>query len=326
MAVYDGHAAQTGDRLSADELNELRASARRSQQATAVDGATITMLAEGSYVQLDESVRNPEKINDWFLGEIVDKPRTDPVMPDLEGSMYWVTEVQDASYITEPRRMRLENSQIARLRWLDQLPRVKTGDQTVSSYDANKDAFIPRLVVAANIAEMDARDSQNDVRSLAPGLVVKVFMLRSNDGTPRYYFSSPRTTIRQFIIIEGGQQGSIHDEYLDCHTWAGDLQTEGVETIRIARPWGLRSSPMPYSRDGKTYTRVDAQQRRASLNADPDKVETQVLAKRYFTRNVITASYGIAGGLGSAALTALGVEWLDDNRDGRAWAEKNVAS
>jgi len=250
-------------------------------------------------------------------------------MPDLEGSMYWVTEVQDASYITEPRRMRLENSQIARMRWLNQLPRVKTGDQTISSYDANKDAFIPRLVVAANIAEMDARDSTNDVRSLAPGLVVKVFMLRSNDGTPRYYFSGPATSVRQFKIIENG----VHDQHLLTHTWDDETEVEGSDVIPILRPWLLQNPAVEggYARGGVLYKHwgptghgPDPQMREATMFSSR---LIEVVTPPYYLGDIITATRGIAGGLAIRSRTPLydpvpdGIEWLAD-ADGRAWAAR----
>lgn len=321
MALDDGHAAQTGDRLKADDLNELRASARSTREQVGVEGVNTTRLPGGSYVQLDDSIRNPENINEWFLAEIVTKPVLDPPLPDLEGAMYWVTEVQDASYIEQPNRMRLENSQIARERWLDLLPRVPTGDQTVSSYDANKEQFIPRLVVAANLAEMDARNPENDVSTLATGLAVKVFMLRSNDETPRYYFSiGGGLQARQFIIV------AIHDEHLECHTWNGNPDDEGALIIKVARPWGLRAYPETYTQDGKTYEYRTTQERLARIAVPPGRgasaeTELQFVTPSYYTRNVVLGLGGVRGGVISPLLDALpgGVDWLDIT-PGREWA------
>lgn len=152
-------------------------------------------------------------------------------------------------------------------------------------------------------------DAQN---KLIEGVQPPRFVLRTIGGARK----------QQFIILEGG----VRDQYLHCHTWAGALASEGTELILVARPWDLRSHPEPFSRDGKTYTRIGVQERHAVLNGDTSKTETQVLNKRYYDRNVIKASTGIVGGLGSDTLAALGVQWEDNNADGRAWAEKNVSS
>jgi hypothetical protein len=119
---------------------------------------------------------------------------------------------------------------------------------------------------------------------------------------------------QQFLIT------AIQDEYLDCLTLDDDGSI-GVETIRVMRPWDLRAYTDTYSRDGKTNIYVDTQTRTQRLN-NTSTTERQFVTPDYYTGNVITATRGVRGGVIGDAMSTLTepMQWIDDNRAGRAWA------
>lgn len=104
--------------------------------------------------------------------------------------------------------------------------------------------------------------------------------------------------------------------YLIARTW--DSEIEGDEDINIAMPYLLRRDPWDgSSRGGISYTYVSNGLRQARTHTTS---EMQVIVPAYRVRDVIYASRPIIGGV-SVQFPA-GLEWLDDNRDGRAWARR----
>lgn len=138
---------------------------------------------------------------------------------------------------------------------------------------------------------------------------------------PRQVRRARQAITQQFKIIANG----IHDNHLRTHTWAGEDATEGAGIIEVARPWLLRVNPEEYSRNGITYTYVPnlPQERIASRIVDGvTETQTQVVVQRYRVGDIIYATQAIAGGLDGDWGPTLPFEWLDDNRDSRAWMKK----
>ena len=99
---------------------------------------------------------------------------------------------------------------------------------------------------------------------------------------------------------------------ITCHTWDGT--TEGTDEITIAKSPLLRGTPT-HGGISYSYSVVSGKfQRTATLAPDSEK---QVITPGFVVGDLIVADRGVIGGTGLA-----NVEWMDQNRDGRAWAKK----
>jgi len=169
------------------------------------------------------------------------------------------------------------------------------------------------------------KDLSPEGGTILPTADTPIYWLQLRGQGPPLLWPMNAKLTRQFKIIEHG----IHDNYLRTHAWAGSDDTEGEAIVSVARPWLLRINPEEYSRNGITYTHIPGlpQERWARLKEDDVVVaeERQVIVPRYRVGDIIYATTGIAGGLDGAWGPNLPFAWLDDNRDSRAWAEKNAA-
>ncbi len=139
---------------------------------------------------------------------------------------------------------------------------------------------------------------------------------------------------RQFIGVElprqlsnlGDDEGSgvrqrfkiftIAGDYLVCSPWDGF--TDSDERINVARPYLLRTSLE--SHNSVTFVFTDDVTRTASATGEDD--ETQVIVPAYVIDDEIWATRDFIGGTGAISDTDEEIEWLDDNRDARAWAKQ----
>lgn len=358
--IYDGRITQAGDRVSAAEVQEFRNAARRSATISAVDGVTVEVTPDGTHILLDDTIRNPDHINDWFLGVTADKPEVpegQPEWPDLHGAMYYVKEVTDVS--TDPNHFAVTETQPLIERWLFNFsdepitgpgPRPRPGSGGPRAAPApGSGALSPRaiqkrvtgparLVVAANLAEMSVHTHrpglegepapEPDGAGLPPGMIVKVFMAQSLDGRPRYYFSSGgQVAVQQFRII------TVTDTSLLCKTWDGEVASE--ELVNVWKPWTLRVSRQTYTFRTRTYEYVDPQSRiqRLSTGAHEEQVTNPpyhgATTEGAQDGDILYATWNPRGGIASHdpgdewADVGGNSRWLDDNRDGRAWARKH---
>ena len=110
---------------------------------------------------------------------------------------------------------------------------------------------------------------------------------------------------------------SIHGDYLICHPWDG--ATESDRELLVAKPYLLRRTPF----DGETRNGIDYDYhthvtRTATKGGE---TEDQIVIPRYVTGDILYATFNVAGGT-SVLDTETRVEWLDDNRDGRALSQE----
>lgn len=145
----------------------------------------------------------------------------------------------------------------------------------------------------------------------------------------------------QFRIVENG----IHDQHILARMWDAKTETEGADVVPILRP-ALLQNPYRlegYQRRGITYfhrrivdlPESDPQERIATRVTTPDLPigsELQIVVPRYFLGDIIYATRGIVGELDilfsepgpDPDPVPDGIEWVDDNRDARAWASIHV--
>jgi len=110
---------------------------------------------------------------------------------------------------------------------------------------------------------------------------------------------------------------SVAGDYLVCEPFDGTEPTG--PTVFVAKNYILRRNPFDgKSRNGITYNYTSDVSRTASSLGD---TEDQVVVDPYVAGDEIWATYAPTGGTGVQAGDET-VEWLDDNRDGRAWAHE----
>lgn len=146
----------------------------------------------------------------------------------------------------------------------------------------------------------------------------------------KYYFktklansigTSQSSTIQQFkIVADGG-------DYWVCHTWDGT--TEGSSAVNVAKPYKIRAGTgkittetirgvphyYTYSYSSGIYIRsvyTDSSYTTNSL------VERNTIIPSPIPGDIIYATSGFST---ASPSTLVGVEYLDLNVDGRAWAE-----
>ena len=138
---------------------------------------------------------------------------------------------------------------------------------------------------------------------------------------------------RQFKVKE------VFDDYIDCQIFSGigANALTAVETVKIAKPPTLRRSgydvdfgteDAPADRtliNGTvlTFTNLNVQKRKANDGTDD---EVQVVIPNYVEGDIIYATFNIQGGLNTIDEDGAPVLWIDDNRDGRAWARADDQS
>lgn len=111
------------------------------------------------------------------------------------------------------------------------------------------------------------------------------------------------------------QSAADFPDHLVCRTWDGE--TAGEEDVLIAKPYLLRRTPFDDQTYGNvSYNYVSATERQARRDTSR---ETQVVIPRYILADVIFATSPVQRGTG-VIVEEVPVVWLDDNRDGRAWA------
>jgi hypothetical protein len=130
------------------------------------------------------------------------------------------------------------------------------------------------------------------------------FVVRgSSESSPGAIFA------RQFII------SGISGDYLECHTLSGT--SSGSGTVYVARPYLLRRTIWSgATRNGVTYTYSANQTRSASTGGT---AITEKVTPSYQAGDVIIGVVRVGGGVGVD-----GVDWVDLNLDGRAWAESDA--
>lgn len=104
----------------------------------------------------------------------------------------------------------------------------------------------------------------------------------------------------------------------------------GAEDVKIAKPYLLRNSTFNFrTREGVTYRAVGTHQRIATkVGTSPPEREIQVIVEPYLEDDLIYATAHVKGGV-DVSSDGVPLLWVDDNRDGRAWAaefEEEVAS
>jgi hypothetical protein len=97
--------------------------------------------------------------------------------------------------------------------------------------------------------------------------------------------------------------------------------------IKLAKPWLLRRTPFDgETREGTLY-RYETDTLRVASKADPNDPlrrieERQLVIPRFVGGDVLYATKDVIGGSGVFDSEDVELEWLDDNRDGRAWAKE----
>lgn len=110
---------------------------------------------------------------------------------------------------------------------------------------------------------------------------------------------------------------SVGADHLVCRTWDGT--TEGTLDLLVAKPYLLRRTPFDgQTRDGITYTYSSDIAREAD---DGSTTETQVVVPSWVADDIIYATREVQGGV-EAEGGGEELFWVDDNRDGRAWAKE----
>lgn len=133
----------------------------------------------------------------------------------------------------------------------------------------------------------------------------------------RYWIAVPIAVaeVRQFKVV------SVDGDYLIGHRWDGVV--ESGDNVQIAKPYLLRRTPFDtLTRDGITYT-YDSDTARTATNT-AEETESQVIVPKYVVGDIIYATHHIDGGTDAyytEAEASIQLTWLEDNRDGRAWAK-----
>ncbi len=183
--TISGGSNKTGAQLNARDVRELVSAARSVQSSQTEGGIESQTGRDAQYFTISAQIANQDNIRESFLGVVMeDGPPLEEgqTRPDLEGSMYWVKEVRDTSESID----RLVMKTIEQIYPAGSAP---TPEQNAQILDWHKST---RWLPAANISEMDVDDPDADTHGVSVGTVVKVFVTKTADGTPRFYFSESR--------------------------------------------------------------------------------------------------------------------------------------
>lgn len=121
---------------------------------------------------------------------------------------------------------------------------------------------------------------------------------------------------KQFQVV------AIYGDYVTAYPYAGAPDTSAL--TYIAKPYQLRNSiTLRNGRTYSTFTNASGEQKRLNVTDS----ETQVVIPTYLAGDLVYATTNIIGGTDVTISAPNGntqdVIWVDDNRDGRAWAKKN---
>lgn len=173
----------------------------------------------------------------------------------------------------------------------------------------------------ANISGMENWQSGDELA--ARKLQQPVDVLKSLGGAALPRQVTPKGSIFQmkmFKVVE------LDTDVIICNTFDGVEQ--GTDDIKVALPFLLRKTPFDSAtrtdppRADISYVYSDNNLRKAT-NID-DEEEDQIIVASYEKDDIIFASKGIFGNTGlyaDAPTNEVPIIWLDENKDGRFWAQ-----
>lgn len=301
-------AGMNEDGMSAREMNRMSGAARKADNLTAGSGVQIRRGASGNVLSVEPPQGSHILSTTRFVAVVV------PPMP-LDTTVI----VRDVVYAIEaPEPVDLDPNPD------DEIVDLVRGEYTYRWGSPGRITALPGYgYTPMDFAGSVFKDVDANGGAISPTGDMVIFWLELRGQGPPLLWPMNTQLTRQFKIIDMPEMQVVYDNYLKVHTWDGSEDTEGEAMVHVARPWLLRANPEPYERHGITYTDVSPQERLAHRAA---QTEEQVVTPRYYPGDIIYASTGIAGGLDGAWGPNLPFTWLDDNRDGRAWAEKNPAN
>lgn len=147
------------------------------------------------------------------------------------------------------------------------------------------------------------------------GGTFEIIIKENGTGERWSYLRFPISTdVQQFKVKSLDQADSI-----TCRTWDGT--TEGNVDIQVAMPFLLQKTPFDNnSRFDIDFSYSTFQKRLATLEAGDE--QDQVILPIYLEDDVIFARRNILGGINTQdELTGKQLIWMDQNYDGRYWAE-----
>ena len=293
---------------SAGKMNRMSKAAENADNVKVGSGANIRRGAAGNIFSVDPPQTSHILSTTRFVAVVVPPTKAD--------THVWVRDVVYA--IEEPQPIDIDSVED------DDVVDLIKGDYTYRWGSPSRIRARPGVgYVPLDFAGSVFKDLNANGGNIDPTGATPIFWLELRGQGPPLVWPMNTKLTRQFKIIVGG----IYDNHLKVHTWDGSEETEGEEVIEVARPWLLRANPEQYSRHGFTYTYISPLERISSrgLPGGGTDTETQVIVQPWRAGDIIYATTGIAGGLDGAWGPNLPFTWLDDNRDGRAWAEKTVA-
>lgn len=163
----------------------------------------------------------------------------------------------------------------------------------------------PRQVyrpVLVHRGERPSAGAENDLRRTV-GLLVGAAPPSSAAGTAVPF------QVRRFQIV------SVEGDYLTCYAYAEDGETLATEAVNVAKPPTLRNSVTARGAVTYTYTATDAR-----TADDGSNTAEYVVAPSYSAGDDVYALGPVLGGSG-VTNSEISVIWLDQNVDGRQWAE-----
>jgi len=119
---------------------------------------------------------------------------------------------------------------------------------------------------------------------------------------------------------------SCGDDHLVCRTWDGT--TEGGTDVKVAKAYKLRHSitSATVETDAGSTTTINYTYASRTNNLDGKRYAdygggsvTEIVVPRWLVNDQIWATKVIGTGV---TVSSVELTWLDDNRDGRAWAAK----
>jgi hypothetical protein len=229
-----------------------------------------------------------------FLAEILDHGPNDE--EDYEDARYWVRELVETSAadtaVTEPLSL--------------------SNDALIAS------EYPVRYVTATNLAELGPDTHGLTVDDTT---IVRVSMLRSADGTARFYF-------------ERGSGAGLVEDWFDYDRMGRDhivctRISTGERFVNVAKPNELRVTP--WDNHGQFQRHVDAFVIYAYPDLqNPDTRQARILGGETVVEVVAPiydrGPYGMiwAVRIGEERTGVSGAEWLDRNLAGRVWAVRRL--
>ena len=127
-------------------------------------------------------------------------------------------------------------------------------------------------------------------------------------------------TVKRFIVK------SVQDDYITCNEMFDDRI--GEADVLIAKPYLLRKTPFDGTDDGRNgytyaYSTVSGYEHteRTSTKTEDDSTEDQIVTPAYVVGDEIWAMCNPVGGTGVTDADGKQIVWLDQNYDGRQWAQ-----